>query len=153
MLTACGNVKIVDGKLIGRFDVSGSPRYITVDVKPFCLSFQCHNATLNYDDSKKLVGECNGKGNAGRDELWMGFGDGVWISGPLDASRTPNCLRGRGKWTTGDPHLLPALDSPAGQFPSYDSIRDLGKVEREQQLLKSGYPIIVYASARRFLTL
>jgi len=157
MPSAQGFVKCISGSLEGTFDVDGSSRYITVDVKPLNQSFECSNATLAYDNVAQLLGDCKWTGAAGKDDLQMDFGRGVSITGPLAARRPSSVrIRGAGTWSTAKSSLHPpptnsADDSqgnimkvPADRF-SHDPVRDAAKLRRERQLLESGNPIIAYA--------
>ena len=148
MPSARGLVKCDGSRLVGTFDIDGSPRYLAVEVKPFDQSFECNNPTLIYNDVVQLVGDCKWTGTAGRDDLQMNFGGGVSIAGPLATPRSAIRIRGTGTWSTDPP--IPAnrmQDDVVSVNPSppHDAVRDAAKVAREQQLLESCVPIIAYA--------
>jgi len=151
-----GFVKCNNGRLIGTFNIGDSLRYITVEVKPSNLSFECSNAILAYDTIEQLLGDCKWTGNVGKDELDMDFGGNVSIAGPLVTIR-PSSIRihGAGTWNTveGIPPSpsVETINEPQGnpttnQFPNLGAIRDPFKLLRERQLLESGIPIIAYVS-------
>jgi len=152
MPTAPGFVQFADNKLVGTFDVDGSPRHIAVDVKPSNLSLECDNVTLTYDNVAQLLGNCVWTGTAGKDDLNMDFKGGVSISGRLTAPRSSIRVRGAGAWSTVEVVLPPPPASSANvtqdnPTQSQDACECDVKVEREKLLLESGHPIIACAFA------
>jgi len=114
MPSSRGSIKCDGSKLVGTFDVDGSPRYITVDVKPCNRPFECNNATVTYSDITQLSGDCKWKGWVGRDDLQMNFNTGVSIVGPLDTARLSlDRTRGAGAWSTVN-STSPALSQNSG---------------------------------------
>jgi len=155
MPTALGLIKCDGTRLVGTFDVGGSPRYINVDVKPSNEPFECSNATVTYTDIAQLSGDCRWKGWIGRDDLQMDFVDGVSIVGSLATARSSSArIKGAGAWSMVKSALPTRAKKPQGnvfvnQFPHHDAAKNLAKVEREQQLINLGVPIIAYAVSAR----
>jgi len=156
MPTAQGSIQFVDSRLVGSFDVDGSPRYLAVDVKPLHQSFKCEKATLTYSNVGQLSGHCKWTGTAGRDDLQMDFAEGITITGRLTAPRSSVRIRGAGAWSALEmasaPSSTPSVDGLHGngsnitidQSPPLDVAQDSAKIARENALLKSGIPIIAY---------
>jgi len=151
MPTARGFVKCDGSRFVGTFNIDGGLRYVTGNVRPLDLSFECGSATLTYDDVTQLVGEFKWTGTAGRDDLEMTFVGGVTIVGPLTTPRSSIRIRGAGLWGSVKPDL-PLLasnnvpDISANSSPSHDAVRDAAKAAREQELIDLGVPIIAYAN-------
>jgi len=158
-----GNVKCDGSRLLGTFYVDGSPRYLTVDIKPLNQSFECGSAILTYYTADQLTGDCKWVGTVGKDDLEMNFGGGVSIKGLLVTAR-PSSIRihGAGLWNTFEVTLPPlsdntvdelrsdGSDASTNQFPTHSAVRDPAKLQRERQLLESGAPIIAYVQSRFF---
>jgi len=157
-----GSVKCDGSRLVGIFDVSGSPHYLTVDVKPSCLPFECSNATLGYSEFAQLMGDCKWRGSVGRDDLQMNFAGDVSIVGQLVTPLSSVCVHGAGKWSTVEDniHNLSASSAIGTQndvrnvsedrFSPYTEVRnvDVAKNAREQQLLESRLPILACVRTR-----
>ena len=160
MTIASGSIKYDGTRLVGAFDIEGSPRYITVDVRPANQPFECNKATLAYSNITQLDGACKWTGTAGKDGLEMNFSGGVSISGQLVTARSSISIRGAGTWST-DKATLPTVSTnpdnePQGsgsndltavdQLPLLGPARDPAKLLREKQLIESGVPIVAYAT-------
>jgi len=152
--SARGSVNCNGSRLLGTFVVDGSPRYLSVDVKPRSQSFKCDNATLTYDNLARLFGDCRWSGPIGKDELRIDFGEGATIVAQLSVVM-PSSVQshGTGTWSTVKPTLPQppanktrrnASNGIANPIPSHDSARSPANLKREEELLKSGVPIIAY---------
>ena len=154
MTSASGSVNCDGTRLLGTFVVDGSPRYLSVDVKPRSQSFKCDNATLTYGNLAHLLGECRWSGPIGKDELRIDFGEGATIVAQLSVVMpSSRQSHGTGTWST----VKPTLPQPpanktqrnAGNVTTntitpHDSARSVASLKREEELLKSGVPIIAY---------
>ena len=150
MHTARGFVKCDGSRFVGTFDIGGSPHYVTVNIKPLDLSFECNSATLTYGDVTQLAGNYNWTGTAGRDELELTFVGGVAIIGPLATSRSSIRIRGPGSWSTAKPEITAiqnVCSVPVIPIAPHDAVQDAAKAARVQQLIDLGVPIIAYATA------
>ena len=154
MPSARGSINCNGSRLVGTFDVDGSPRYITVDVKPCNRPFECSIVTLTYSDITQLSGDCKWNGWVGREDLQMKFDAGVSIIGPLATARSSSDrTRGAGAWTDMKPSPSPSIytaetlqgnvsNTIANQFSPHYAARNSAQLEREQQLIGLGVPIV-----------
>jgi len=147
MPSAQGSIKFANSRLVGTFDVDGSPRYLSVEVKPLNQPFECIKAVLTYSSIEQLVGECKWMGTAGTDDLQMFLGSDITIAGPLVTARSASLsIRGAGTWDTVEGASYTqnnVSDVLAKPSPPHDAVKDSTKAARVKQLLESNTPIIV----------
>jgi len=153
MLSASGSVYYDGSTLDGTFTIDGSPRYITVDVKPPNRPFECSNATITFEKASHLSGPSNWRGRIGRDDFRMSFDSGVSIVGPLAEPRLSSDLsRGAGTWSVIKASLpvspRKTVNEPQDTPPVNDPVQGAVKAARERDLIASGVPIVVYAATR-----
>jgi len=146
MPSAQGYIKFANSRLVGTFDVDGSPRYLSVEVKALNQPFECGNATLTYRSIEQLVGNCKWMGTAGTDDLQMFLGPGITIAGPLVTAWSASLsIRGAGTWDTVEGTFSPQNNVSnvlANPSSSNDVVKDPAKAARVKQLLESDTPII-----------
>jgi len=153
-LTAHGHIKSDGKRLVGIFDVDGSPRHLAIEVETPDQSLECSNVTLTYSNADRLVGHCQWSGKIGKKSFRMDLGGGVFIAGPLDTARTlSTSIRGSGTWQTGTADSLdPARDASASGAPevpsAFNAVEYPDKLTRERLLLESGAPIVVCMTSR-----
>jgi len=148
MPCAGGFVKFAERRLVGTFDVDGTPRYLCVKVESLNHSFECGHAILTYDDIAKLDGDCLWNGTLGKEDVQMDLvSGGVSIAGRLDTTRrSTHLILGVGTWDTVERTLSPQnnVSNVPVDLPSpHDAIKSTAKAARVKQLLESSIPIIV----------
>jgi len=148
MPSAQGYIKFANSRLVGTFDVDGSPRYLSVEVKPLNQPFECIKAVLTYGSIEQLVGGCKWMGTAGTEDLQMFLGPDITIAGPLVTPRLAALsIRGAGTWDTVEGTFSPqdnvsnVLANPS--LPPNAAVKDPARAARVKQLLESNTPIIV----------
>ena len=157
MPDACGLIKSESNKLVGTFDIDGSPHHLSITVKTLGPEFNCSNATLTYKNLEKLIERGSWSGSIGKTDLRLTFRGDAVITGELDAPR-PSCSRvyGEGRWGADAASFLSpdsvneiqehGSNTSGNQFRPLDAVKDPVKLERERQLLESGDPIIAYVT-------
>jgi len=150
MPNARGLIKSDNNRLIGTFDIDGSAYHLCVAIKPLSKEFNSSNAVLTYSNVEKLFERGSWSGSITKTDFQISAGDGVSITGLLDAPRSSTVrVRGTGMWAIGVVPSLP-LDSTTGrqengaddQYQPLDAVEDPVKLAREKRLLESGDPII-----------
>jgi len=160
MPDACGFIKSDNNRVVGTFDIDGSPYHLSITVKSLGQEFMCSNATLTYNDTEKLLEVGAWSGSIGKIDLELSFREEASITGQLDAQRL-SCsrVRGAGTWMAGaapsnsldsaNRTQEDGCDASEDHFQPLDAVEDPVKLERERQLLESGAPIIAYAPVPR----
>jgi len=146
-----GFVQCSNDRLVGTFEVDGSPRYLYSDVKTLHQPFESGEATLTYDNITQLDGHCRWTGTVGKANILMDVvSGGVSIAAPLAAKQpSSHFILGEGAWDTVErisPPQKNISNVPVNPSPPHDAIRDPAlKAARAKKLLESKNPIIMYA--------
>lgn len=143
-----GFVQCSNDRLVGTFDVDGSPRYLYSDVNTLHQPFESGDATLTYDSITQLDGHCRWTGTVGKANILMDVvSGGVSIAAPL-AAKLPSShlILGEGTWDTVERTSPTHIRNvPVNQSLPQDAIRDPAlKAARAKKLLESENPIIMY---------
>jgi len=160
MSVASGFIRSDSDRLVGTFNIDGSPHHLSIIFDNLGPELTCSSATLTYNKLEGLIKPGTWSGSIGKTDLSLTTREDATLTGQLDAPR-PSCsrVRGSGMWTTGaESASLPdptdetrgsVINPSSNQYQPLDAVEDRDKLDREAHLLESGAPIIAYATASR----